>query len=256
MANYEKFTEQEIPFGILERFGLTQEMVEDLPQSIMQKLLSSRWTPVLPIITEDDNEEKHKAYARIKLVRKTDGTVDVCFAPYCGFDKLGSYSDDEQDRLRDGQVIIADVMAKDGTTQKSYVQFDKETNQTMYVPVLVIQQNISIMADRMGFDYTDRDKLQNCEVLEITGKNDVASVGIDLYDPAGLRVADGDRNLWLSEAQQSEILPKYNIGIYGCWLADETGTMSYVLEEDYTEDILQEINRKGLQNATNAHMRR
>ena len=54
MANYEKFTEQEIPFGILERFGLTQEMVEDLPQSIMQKLLSSRWTPVLPIITEDD----------------------------------------------------------------------------------------------------------------------------------------------------------------------------------------------------------
>ena len=30
----------------------------------------------------------------------------------------------------------------------------------------------------------------------------------------------------------------------------------YFLEEDYTEDILQEINRKGLQNATNAHMRR
>ena len=29
MANYEKFTEQEIPFGILERFGLTQEMVEE-----------------------------------------------------------------------------------------------------------------------------------------------------------------------------------------------------------------------------------
>ena len=84
MANYEKFTEQEIPFGILERFGLTQEMVEDLPQSIMQKLLSSRWTPVLPIITEDDNEEKHKAYARITLVRKTDGTVDVCFARRTG----------------------------------------------------------------------------------------------------------------------------------------------------------------------------
>ena len=32
MAYYEKFSEQEIPYGTLEKFGLTQTMVEDLPQ--------------------------------------------------------------------------------------------------------------------------------------------------------------------------------------------------------------------------------
>ena len=92
MAYYEKFSEQEIPYGTLEKFGLTQTMVEDLPQSIMNRLLESRWTPVLPIITEDEYGEKHKAAARIKLVRKTDGSVDVCFAPYCGFTKISEKS--------------------------------------------------------------------------------------------------------------------------------------------------------------------
>ena len=36
--NY-KFSENEVPFGILQRYGLTQEMVEDLPTASV--LLSS-----------------------------------------------------------------------------------------------------------------------------------------------------------------------------------------------------------------------
>ena len=36
MANYERFTPQEIPYEILERFGLTREMIDDLPQNVMQ----------------------------------------------------------------------------------------------------------------------------------------------------------------------------------------------------------------------------
>ena len=53
MANYERFTPQEIPYEILERFGLTREMIDDLPQNVMQRLLSARTTPVLPIFTEN-----------------------------------------------------------------------------------------------------------------------------------------------------------------------------------------------------------
>lgn len=30
------FDENEMPYGILERFGLTQEMIEDLPTDILQ----------------------------------------------------------------------------------------------------------------------------------------------------------------------------------------------------------------------------
>ena len=253
MAYFEKFTEQEIPYETLEKFGLTQEMIDDLPGNVKQKLLSSRWTPVLPIITEDDFGEKHKASARIKLERLSDGSVDVAFAPYCGFDNIGSYDEDQQEKLRNGEVIIAEVKTKDGTRQKCYVQFDKDTNQTMYVPQLVIHQNISILADREGLDFTDREILQDCGILEITdNKNNVASIGIDLNDRTGIRVADGDRAIWLSEGQAQDALPKYNFGINGCWIADEAGQLSYVEDNDFTEEMYKEMDRQKLQNAAGA----
>lgn len=256
MANYEKFTEQEIPYGILEKFGLAQEMIDDLPLSVRQRLLSSRWTPVLPIVTEDEYGERHKAYARISLVRKTDGTVDVVFAPYCGFDNMGNYSEEDQEKLRQGSVIIADVDDKNGVRTKCYVQYDKTTNQNMYVPVLLIQQNISILADRMGLDYTDRETLQDCEILEIPDKEETASIGVDLFDRSGLRVADGDRNQWLNEAYLSEILPKYNFGINGCWVTDENGSLSYVSDNNFTEEMERELNRQGLHRAAGEQLKR
>ena len=49
------FEESEIPYGTLERFGLTQEMIEHLPVDVLQNLYNGRRSPVLPIsiITED-----------------------------------------------------------------------------------------------------------------------------------------------------------------------------------------------------------
>ena len=35
----ENLTERDIPYEILEKHGLTHEMIDDLPQSVMNKLL-------------------------------------------------------------------------------------------------------------------------------------------------------------------------------------------------------------------------
>jgi len=255
MINFERFTEQEIPYDILGKFGLTQEMIDDLPQNVMQRLLSSRWTPVLPIITEDENGEKHRSMARISLVRKSDGTVDVSFAPYCGFDNMGNYTEEEQEQLKGGVVLIKDIKDKDDIMTKCYVQFDFAVQQNMYVPVLIIQQNISILADRMGLDQTDIELLQDAEILELSYNGQTASVGIDLYDRTGLRCANGDRNIWLGEAFSSENMPQYNFGMNGCWVADENGGLDYVSEENYDDDILAELKRRGMRNAANTQMR-
>ena len=55
--NY-NFDEKEMPYGTLERFGLTQEMIEDLPTDIIQNIFNGRLSPVLPVhITADDGED-------------------------------------------------------------------------------------------------------------------------------------------------------------------------------------------------------
>ena len=42
MAKVEKFSETDIPYGILEQFGMTEEMVEDLPLPVMNDLLAGK----------------------------------------------------------------------------------------------------------------------------------------------------------------------------------------------------------------------
>jgi hypothetical protein len=39
------FEESEIPYGTLERFGLTQDMVEDLPVDVLQNIHNGRRSP-------------------------------------------------------------------------------------------------------------------------------------------------------------------------------------------------------------------
>ena len=70
----------------------------------------------------------------------------------------------------------------------------------------------------------------------------------------GLRIADGDSIAWQQDAKADK-LPKYNFGIYGCWMADDDNVLSYVAESDYTQDILDEQKRMESRNAAEAQMR-
>ena len=55
--NY-NFDENEMPYDILERFGLTQAMIDDLPTDVLQNIHNGRKSPVLPVhITADDEEQ-------------------------------------------------------------------------------------------------------------------------------------------------------------------------------------------------------
>ena len=55
MAKVEKFSETDIPYGILEQFGMTEEMVEDLPLPVMNDLLAGKLTPVIALKIKKKN---------------------------------------------------------------------------------------------------------------------------------------------------------------------------------------------------------
>ena len=68
MSRY-KFNEDEVPYTILEEFGLNQEMIEDLPVDVYRDILNGRLSPVLPIRVTDRDGNTVSARARFKLVR-------------------------------------------------------------------------------------------------------------------------------------------------------------------------------------------
>ena len=109
-------------------------MIEDLPQNVIHRLLSSRTTPVLPIVTENIDGETILSYARISLIRLDDGSVDVYFIPKWVDEDLEEFSIDQQEQLKAGRVVKADL----GKEGRCFVQFDEVINQVMAVPVEII----------------------------------------------------------------------------------------------------------------------
>ena len=123
----------------------------------------------------------------------------------------------------------------------------------MAVPTEVINQNISLLSRSLNLNDIDKATLQKGEVVEINVNNQIVSAGIDLNEDSGLRIANGDIITWREDAKANQ-LPKYNFGLFGCWMADDDNVLSYVDEDNYTPELLSEYKRAQSHNAANANM--
>ena len=50
-----RFEFEELPYDTLSQFGLTQEMIEDLPMQTLEAISHGKHSPVLPIKVNDEN---------------------------------------------------------------------------------------------------------------------------------------------------------------------------------------------------------
>lgn len=82
MNNQHKFKEEEIPYGILEKFGLTREMIGDLPQSVLQQVCDGYRSPVLPIHITDEGGNTYKGAHASHWSEPKQGKRTSCFIRY------------------------------------------------------------------------------------------------------------------------------------------------------------------------------
>lgn len=145
----QQFQAREIPYGTLAKFGLTQEMVEDLPQTVQENILEGRRSPVLPIQMPDDDGTLIKARTRFALVRLDDNDVDVIFYPQLAKCDIERFTPEEQKALLSNCAIIATATMPDGKRIPAFHQLDPGTNQILFVPTPVIGRNLEIVAKAM-----------------------------------------------------------------------------------------------------------
>ena len=242
------FQESEIPYGTLERFGLTQEMIEDLPVDVLQNICNGRRSPVLPITITTEDGETEAARTRFSLVRTPEGSVDVLFYPKLDEYDLNLFNDQQKQRLLEGKAIIGHLESNEENKEaggKRFFQIDPESKQVLCVPMPVIGRNMQYVADRYHLTGAEMQKLQNGDVLSILSDNDEEiAIGIDLNSKTGIRFAAGDEQTWKREAKRE--WDKYNFGAFGCWVADDNGDLNYVHEEDYSEELWQEQKKMGM----------
>jgi len=232
-------TEDTFPYAILADFGLTQEMIEDLPESVLETIYNGGRSPLLPI----EVESKHgviSSQARFRVVESFEtGEYDVMFYPKLREAPLSEFSEEEQDRLIAGQPVIS---IKEGCAY----MLDKDTNHIFAVPMPVIARNLRILdAD---FDMSDNDmyRLLSGDTITLT-EPDHVTIGINIMSETGITIVDGGKEDWIKEVNKP--LPHISYGIEGVWINDN-GNLRYVPEENYNDN---EYENKYSNENTNTH---
>ena len=133
------------------------------------------------------------------------------------------------------------------------MQFDEVINQVMAVPVEIINQNISILTRALFLSDADKALLEDGGIVEMEIHHQNISAGIDLNELTGIRISDGDSIAWREDAKVDS-LPRYNFGLFGCWVCGDDNTLNYISEDDYTEEILDEQKRTQSMNAAKAQL--
>lgn len=231
--NIQRIEENEIPYEELGKFGLTQEMIDDLPEPIMNKLLGGMRTPLLPIEQVDEDGVIHKDFARIRLIKEGE-QVHPMFLPVKNKGNLEYFTGEEKEALERGKVLKVILPSN---SSWNYVQLDSSTNSIISVKSNLVDNNLSLLANNMGMDEDHILKLENGEVVTLENDNQMLSIGIDLNEETGILNVKGDAQAWQKERDGIFAFDKYNFGIYGCWTRDDKGMLSYVPEDEYTEEM-------------------
>lgn len=250
-----RFHREDYPLDILSEFGLTEEMIYDLPDFVHENIEMGGKSPLLPITIQQPFGET-QLYAKFCLF-ETENGMDVLFFPKLKSINLDQFAEHDKKLLLAGKVIVADIKdRKDDTdgeephTIKAFVQIDKDTNDVLYAPTQVIGRNLSAIAGEYDLDGEQLQRFWKGELVTITESNDQGidepvTIGVDLFSDKGVVVIPGTADLWENIVRRT--MPEYSFGNDGCWV-NRHGQLQYVPDEEFTKEIYDVLNRNAKAN--------
>ncbi len=250
------FHRDEYPFDILADFGLSEEMIYDLPDYVHTIIEMGGKSPLLPIAIEQPFGVT-RAYAKFCLLETEDG-LDVLFTPKLKQVNLEAFTKSDQKRLLEGKVIVTDiddvVRQIDGTEEsqriRAFVQLDKDTNDVVYSPTQIIGRNISAICTEYELTGKDLQSFWNGNLVTVLtdkeeGAKEPITIGVDLFSDKGIIVVPGTAEQWENTVRR--VMPEYSFGNDGCWI-NRNGRLSYVPEEEFDEQILSVLEKQAAKN--------
>ena len=250
-----KFHRDEYPLDILAEFGLSEQMVYDLPDFVHETIEFGGMSPLLPLEIEQPFGYT-RLYAKFCLV-ETDEGIDVLFSPKLKEANLEMFSEQERKLLQDGKVVVSDVEESFVTNEgeedvqriKAFVQLDMETNSVVYTPTQVIGRNLKNVSEKFEVSYDDLKNLLNGNIVTVSEENEdgvpeYITIGVDLFSDKGVVLVPGQSDRWLRTVRKT--MPEYSFGNDGCWI-NKHGALSYVSEENFTKEILDVMEQQAKQ---------
>lgn len=250
---------EQFPFDTLEEYGLTREMIEDLPEHVLDTVINGGRSPLLPIrVNTKYGYSLLHAKFRIADLSNETGKLDIIFYPRLSEAPIQQFGKEEQTALLDGKIIVTEMTHKIDNTEevckeRCYVQLDRETNHVFYVATPIIARNLIAVDNSFNLTFEDYEDILAGKIVSVQ-EPEYVTIGVDLFTETGLFVCAGDELAWKKVVGKR--LPKYSFGLEGCWI-NEKGALRYVKEEDFDIEIvearhrLKEQNEKKMQSHAN-----
>ena len=251
-----RFHREDYPLDILAEFGLSEEMIYDLPDFVHETIEMGGKSPLLPITIQQPFGET-RLHAKFCLF-ETENGMDVLFFPKLKSINLDQFAEHDMKLLLAGKVIVSDIEdRKDGADEgeelhiiKAFVQIDKDTNDVLYTPTQIIGRNLSAIAGEYDLDGEQLQRFWKGELVTITESNvqgveEPVTIGVDLFTDKGVIVIPGTAEHWENIVRRT--MPEYSFGNDGCWV-NRHGQLQYVPDEEFTKEIYDVLNRNAKAN--------
>ena len=194
MENVMTFQAQGAVLEKLMQLGIDSEKLELMPDALKVPLLRGEITPVfvankviqLPLKAQLMLDEREQVILMTYPLRKEIAN------------EL-NLSQNELLRVQSGKVIRKEVDVE-GERKVRFIQLDKETNSLMHrdvasVPIEVELQTRDKVKD-IDLGANQKEALQEGEPVELSLGDTKVTVGVDLREPQGFKVVNGDMKEW------------------------------------------------------------
>ena len=201
-------SQEQLPYSSLAKIGISREMADRLPQEFRQKLADGEVTPLIEVSIRTRNGQTLTLPLKLQISEDKAGNPLLLAYPVKNEMDVRKSNElrltpFEAERLAKGEVIMKAVDVK-GTKTQQYLQLDNETKSIIHKRVtdLEIEKRLRDMEKVNDIELGTQQKQQVREgkPMELNVGGEKVTVGIDLREPQGFRVMQGDMKEW--ERQQ------------------------------------------------------
>lgn len=208
-----------LPYEKLGLIGIDREKADKLPQEVKEKLISGEVTPLLQVSIATKNGGVITLPLKLQMVADKEGQPALMAYPVNATldekkDSILKLTPEERDRLSKGDVIQKAIDINGEKTQQ-YLQLDPETKSVIHkrITEIQIEQKLKDMEKVNDIELGTQQKqaVREGKPMELNVGGEKVTVGIDLKEPQGFKVVQGDMREW--ERQQKlkydDLHPEY-----------------------------------------------
>lgn len=200
--------QETLPYEKLAILGIDHEKADRLPQDVKQKLLDGEVTPLVSVSINAHNGTVITLPLKLQLATDKEGNPTLIAYPVQREFSLEKGNElkltqQEADALRRGEVLLKAIDINGEKTQQ-YLQLDPETKSVIHrrTTEVEIERKLKDMEKVNDIELGTQQKQQVREgkPMELNVGGEKVTIGIDLKEPQGFKVVQGDMKDW--ERQQ------------------------------------------------------